>query len=68
MSIQTIESTMAEVRINIVRDFRELIVWVFGGVVQTFQRQPVVAILCVIFLFPIWIIWAVIEIFLPSPS
>ncbi len=45
-----------------------LIVLVFGGAVQTFKRQPVVAILCVIFLGPIWIIWAFIEIFLPSPS
>jgi hypothetical protein len=26
-----------------------LIALVFGGVVQTFQRQPVVSILCVIF-------------------
>ena len=45
-----------------------VIVLVFGGAVQTFKREPVVAILCVIFLGPIWIIWAFIEIFLPSPS
>ena len=45
-----------------------VIVVMLGGAIQTFQRQPVVAILCVIFLLPIWVIWAVIEIFLPKPS
>ena len=33
------------------------------GVIKTFRRQPVVAILCLIFLFPIFIIWAIIEMF-----
>ena len=33
------------------------------GVIKTFKRQPVVAILCVIFLFPVYVIWAIIEIF-----
>lgn len=33
------------------------------GVVKTFQRQPVVAILCVIFLLPIYFLWAFVEIF-----
>lgn len=28
------------------------------GVIKTFRRQPVVAILCIIFLMPIYIIWA----------
>ncbi|MGB0852517.1 MAG: hypothetical protein ACPGVA_13880 [Pikeienuella sp.] len=45
-----------------------VILVMLGGAVQTFQRQPVVAILCVIFLFPIWVIWAIIEIILPKPS
>lgn len=45
-----------------------IILVMLGGAVQTFQRQPVVAILCVIFLFPIWILWAIVEIFLPKPS
>ena len=45
-----------------------LIVLLLGGAIQTFRRQPVVAILCVIFLFPIWIIWAFVEIFLPGPE
>ena len=44
------------------------IVVLLGGAVQTFRRQPIVAILCVIFLFPIWLIWAFVEIFLPRPS
>ena len=43
------------------------VVVLLGGAVQTFRRQPVVAILCVIFLFPIWLIWAFVEIFLPRP-
>ena len=33
------------------------------GVVKTFRRQPVVAILCIIFLMPIYIIWAFCELF-----
>ena len=36
------------------------------GVVKTFKRQPVVAILCFIFLFPIFAIWAFIELFTGS--
>jgi len=28
------------------------------GVVKTFKRHPVVAILCIIFLFPLYAIWA----------
>ena len=39
-----------------------------GGAIQTFKRQPIVAILCVIFLLPIWIIWAFVEIILPDPD
>ena len=42
--------------------------FLFGGAIQTFRRQPIVAILCVIFLFPIWVIWAFVEIFLPRPE
>ena len=44
------------------------ILFLLGGAVQTFRRQPIVAILCVIFLFPIWVIWAFIEVFLPRPE
>ena len=33
------------------------------GVVKTFRRQPIVAILCIIFLMPIYIIWAFCELF-----
>ena len=31
------------------------------GEVKTFEREPVVAILCIIFLLPIWLIWAFFE-------
>ena len=33
------------------------------GVIKTFKRQPVVAILCVIFLMPIYVLWALTELF-----
>jgi len=33
------------------------------GVIKTFKRQPIVAILCIIFLFPIYLIWAFFELF-----
>ena len=36
------------------------------GVVKTFKRRPIVAILCIIFLFPIYAIWAFIELFTGS--
>ncbi|MEM7270946.1 MAG: hypothetical protein AAF401_17035 [Pseudomonadota bacterium] len=45
-----------------------IILFLLGGAIQTFRRQPVVAILCVIFLLPIWIIWAIVEVFLPRPE
>ena len=38
-----------------------LLAFLVKGMIKTFLRQPIVAILCVIFLFPIWIIWAIIE-------
>lgn len=38
-----------------------LFIIIMKGAVNTFRRQPVVAILCIIFLFPIWLIWAFIE-------
>lgn len=44
------------------------IVVFFGGAIQTFRRQPIVAILCIIFIFPAWLVWAFIEIFLPGPD
>jgi len=33
------------------------------GVIKTFKRQPVVAILCIIFLLPVYFVWAFIELF-----
>jgi len=35
----------------------------FKGVVRALERNAVVAILCVIFLFPIYLIWAFVELF-----
>ena len=33
------------------------------GVVKTFKRQPIVAIICIIFIFPIYLFWAFVELF-----
>ena len=44
------------------------VLFLLGGAIQTFRRQPVVAILCIIFLLPVWIIWAIVEVFLPRPE
>ncbi|MGC6476133.1 MAG: hypothetical protein ACON41_05800 [Parvibaculales bacterium] len=38
------------------------------GVIQAFKRNAVVAILCVIFIFPVFLCWAFVEIFLPAPK
>lgn len=35
----------------------------FAGGIKTFQRNLVGAILCLVLLFPIWVIWAFFEIF-----
>ena len=40
-----------------------LFILLVTGVIKTFKRQPVVAIICLIFLFPIFLIWAFIELF-----
>ena len=40
-----------------------LLIVLIKGVIKTFKRQPVVAILCVIFLLPIYVIWAFVELF-----
>jgi hypothetical protein len=40
-----------------------LLVLLIKGVIKTFKRQPVVAILCLIFLAPIYFIWAFVELF-----
>jgi hypothetical protein len=39
---------------------------VLGGI-QTFQRHWIVALLLLLFFTPIWICWALIENFLPTP-
>jgi hypothetical protein len=43
-----------------------IFILVIKGVIKTFQRQPIVAILCIIFLFPIYLIWAFFELFTGS--
>lgn len=42
-----------------------LIVLFFKGMVQTFRRNWVLALLLLIFAGPIWFVWAIIEMFLP---
>ena len=39
---------------------------VLKGVIKTFKRAPIVAILCIIFLLPVYLIWAFIELFTGS--
>ena len=39
---------------------------VIKGVIKTFKRQPIVAILCIIFLLPVYLIWAFVELFTGS--
>ncbi len=38
------------------------------GVIQTFRRNWIVALVLIVFLFPAWVIWAFVEIFLPRPK
>ena len=42
-----------------------LIVLFFKGMIQTFRRNWVLALLLLIFAGPIWFVWAIIEMFLP---
>ena len=39
-----------------------VLLFIFGGV-KTFKRNLVAALLCLIFLSPIWTIWAIVELF-----
>ena len=43
-----------------------IVLLLIKGEVKTFKRHPVVAILCIIFLFPIYAIWAFCELFTGS--
>ena len=40
-----------------------LFVFLIKGVIKAFKRNAIVAILCVIFMFPIFIMWAFFELF-----
>ena len=40
----------------------------YRGIKQAFQRQPVVAALLLIFLFPVFAVWAFVELFLDKPN
>ena len=40
-----------------------LFIALIKGVIKTFKRQPIVAILLILFLFPIYLIWAFVELF-----
>ena len=39
------------------------VIFLIKGMIKTFKRNALVAILCVIFLFPIWLIWSFVELF-----
>ena len=46
-----------------------IMIALFKGVVQAFKRQPVVAALFLIFLFPVFFFWVIVEaLFLESPE
>ena len=46
-----------------------IMIALFKGVVQAFKRQPVVAALFLIFLFPVFFFWIIVEaLFLESPE
>jgi high-affinity Fe2+/Pb2+ permease len=38
-----------------------VLAWLVRGVIQTFKRQPTVAIILLLVLFPVYLIWALIE-------
>jgi hypothetical protein len=40
-----------------------IIIGLIGGAIKTFRRNWIAALLLIIFIFPIWLIWAFIEIF-----
>jgi phosphoglycerol transferase MdoB-like AlkP superfamily enzyme len=44
------------------------LIFVFKGVRQTFQRNAIVAALLLIFMLPIYLIWAFVELFLEKPE
>jgi len=44
-----------------------LYVLIFGGI-QTFQRNWILALLMLLFLTPIWVCWAFVEVFLDKPT
>lgn len=45
-----------------------LLIALIKGVVRTFQRNWIAALLLLIFLFPLYIIWAFVEIFRSKPQ
>ena len=40
-----------------------ILILLIKGVIKTFKRQPIVAMICMIFLLPIYLVWAFLEIF-----
>lgn len=44
------------------------LIFIFKGVKQTFQRNAIVAALLLIFMLPIYLIWAFVELFLEKPE
>lgn len=44
-----------------------IVILLIKGGIQTFQRNWILALLMLLFLAPIWGMWAVVEVFLPKP-
>ena len=42
-----------------------VVVFLFKGMIQTFRRNWVLALILLIFAGPVWFVWAIIEMFLP---
>ena len=58
-----VESGFTILALLLLLGFVVFLAFLIKGIIKTFHRQPVVAILCLIFLFPIWIIWSIFELF-----
>ncbi len=44
-----------------------VLLFLLGGAIQTFRRNVIVAVLMFVFLNPVWMLWALVECFMPDP-
>ena len=63
MGGEEVASISMQVLVGIVISLLVIFIILIKGVIKTFKRQPIVAILCIIFIFPVYLIWAFIELF-----